>query len=556
MAVTEITVERLTDMIRVAAHRLSKNVEFVNSLNVFPVPDGDTGTNMSLTLASGVKNVNNANAATVGAMTKALAKGTLMGARGNSGVISSQLFRGFAKATENKKTLTAQDLADALTGGVQTAYKAVMKPVEGTILTVAREAAKAGNKAAQNSDDAVVVMQAVVNGAKRSLAATPSLLPVLKEVGVVDSGGQGLVFIYEGFLEALNGKVTSDEYVISDTEMDEMVNAVHHQSIQGQLSTADIKYGYCTEMMVELNQKPAEGHEFNYDTFRNYLNDLGDSLLVVADDEVVKVHVHTEHPGKVYRYGAQFGQLDKIKIDNMRAQHDDIVERQASEAAKPQAPAKFGVVAVASGHGVAELYRSLGVTQILEGGQTMNPSTQDILAAVKKANALNVIILPNNGNIFMAAQQAAQQAENHVAVVPTKSIQQGMTAMLSFNPDETLKENVAEMSDSLNTVASGEMTVATRDTSINGLTIHKDDFIGIVDGDIAVNGTDRVQVMTDMILKMLTEDSEIITILYGTEGTKEEAQQVADAITAQSDDLEVEIHEGDQPVYAYLVSVE
>ncbi|KRL12953.1 MAG: DAK2 domain-containing protein [Schleiferilactobacillus harbinensis] len=556
MAVTEITVERLTDMIRVAAHRLSKNVEFVNSLNVFPVPDGDTGTNMSLTLASGVKNVNNANAATVGAMTKALAKGTLMGARGNSGVISSQLFRGFAKATENKKTLTAQDLADALTGGVQTAYKAVMKPVEGTILTVAREAAKAGNKAAQNSDDAVVVMQAVVNGAKRSLAATPSLLPVLKEVGVVDSGGQGLVFIYEGFLEALNGKVTSDEYVISDTEMDEMVNAVHHQSIQGQLSTADIKYGYCTEMMVELNQKPAEGHEFNYDTFRNYLNDLGDSLLVVADDEVVKVHVHTEHPGKVYRYGAQFGQLDKIKIDNMRAQHDDIVERQASEAAKPQAPAKFGVVAVASGHGVAELYRSLGVTQILEGGQTMNPSTQDILAAVKKANALNVIILPNNGNIFMAAQQAAQQAENHVAVVPTKSIQQGMTAMLSFNPDETLKENVAEMSDSLDTVASGEMTVATRDTSINGLTIHKDDFIGIVDGDIAVNGTDRVQVMTDMILKMLTEDSEIITILYGTEGTKEEAQQVADAITAQSDDLEVEIHEGDQPVYAYLVSVE
>jgi DAK2 domain fusion protein YloV len=556
VAVTEITVERLTDMIRVAAHRLSKNVEFVNSLNVFPVPDGDTGTNMSLTLASGVKNVNNANAATVGAMTKALAKGTLMGARGNSGVISSQLFRGFAKATENKKTLTAQDLADALTGGVQTAYKAVMKPVEGTILTVAREAAKAGNKAAQNSDDAVVVMQAVVNGAKRSLAATPSLLPVLKEVGVVDSGGQGLVFIYEGFLEALNGKVTSDEYVISDTEMDEMVNAVHHQSIQGQLSTADIKYGYCTEMMVELNQKPAEGHEFNYDTFRNYLNDLGDSLLVVADDEVVKVHVHTEHPGKVYRYGAQFGQLDKIKIDNMRAQHDDIVERQASEAAKPQAPAKFGVVAVASGHGVAELYRSLGVTQILEGGQTMNPSTQDILAAVKKANALNVIILPNNGNIFMAAQQAAQQAENHVAVVPTKSIQQGMTAMLSFNPDETLKENVAEMSDSLDTVASGEMTVATRDTSINGLTIHKDDFIGIVDGDIAVNGTDRVQVMTDMILKMLTEDSEIITILYGTEGTKEEAQQVADAITAQSDDLEVEIHEGDQPVYAYLVSVE
>jgi DAK2 domain fusion protein YloV len=556
VAVTEITVERLTDMIRVAAHRLSKNVEFVNSLNVFPVPDGDTGTNMSLTLASGVKNVNNANAATVGAMTKALAKGTLMGARGNSGVISSQLFRGFAKATENKKTLTAQDLADALTGGVQTAYKAVMKPVEGTILTVAREAAKAGNKAAQNSDDAVVVMQAVVNGAKRSLAATPSLLPVLKEVGVVDSGGQGLVFIYEGFLEALNGKVTSDEYVISDTEMDEMVNAVHHQSIQGQLSTADIKYGYCTEMMVELNQKPAEGHEFNYDTFRNYLNDLGDSLLVVADDEVVKVHVHTEHPGKVYRYGAQFGQLDKIKIDNMRAQHDDIVERQASEAAKPQAPAKFGVVAVASGHGVAELYRSLGVTQILEGGQTMNPSTEDILAAVKKANALNVIILPNNGNIFMAAQQAAQQAENHVAVVPTKSIQQGMTAMLSFNPDETLKENVAEMSDSLDTVASGEMTVATRDTSINGLTIHKDDFIGIVDGDIAVNGTDRVQVMTDMILKMLTEDSEIITILYGTEGTKEEAQQVADAITAQNDDLEVEIHEGDQPVYAYLVSVE
>lgn len=556
MAVTEITVDKLTDMVRVAAHRLSKNVEFVNSLNVFPVPDGDTGTNMSLTLASGVKNVNNANAATVGDMTKALAKGTLMGARGNSGVISSQLFRGFAKATEGKKVLTAQDLADALTGGVQTAYKAVMKPVEGTILTVAREAAKAGNKAAQNNDDATVVMQAVVTGAKRALAATPSLLPILKEVGVVDSGGQGLVFIYEGFLEALDGHVSSDEYVPDDEEMDEMVNAVHHQAIQGQLATSDIKYGYCTEMMVELNQHPEKGHEFDYDTFRNYLNDLGDSLLVVADDEVVKVHVHTEHPGKVYHYGAQFGTLDKIKIDNMRAQHDDIVERQAKEAEKPQAAAKFGVVAVASGHGVAELYRSLGVTEILEGGQTMNPSTEDILAAIKRANAKNVIVLPNNGNIFLAAKQAAENANNHVQVVPTKSIQQGMTAMLSFNPDETLTTNVSEMTDSLDTVASGELTIATRDTSINGMTIKKDDFIGIVDGNIVVNGTDRVEVMTEMITKMLSEDSEIITILYGTDGTKEEAQQIADAVTAENDDLEVEIHEGDQPVYAYLVSVE
>lgn len=556
MAVTEITVDKLTDMIRVAAHRLSKNVEFVNSLNVFPVPDGDTGTNMSLTLASGVKNVNNVNAKTVGEMTKALAKGTLMGARGNSGVISSQLFRGFAKATEKKTTLTAQDLADALTGGVQTAYKAVMKPVEGTILTVAREAAKAGNKAAQTNNDATVVMQAVVTGAKRSLAQTPNLLPVLKEVGVVDSGGQGLVFIYEGFLEALNGQTSSDEYVPDDQEMDEMINAVHHQSIQGQLSTADIKYGYCTEMMVELNQHPEKGQEFDYDSFRNYLNDLGDSLLVVADDEVVKVHVHTEHPGRVFRYGSKYGKLDKIKIDNMRAQHDDIVERQAQEATKPQAPAQFGVVAVASGHGVAELYRSLGVTEILEGGQTMNPSTEDILAAIKKANAENVLVLPNNGNIFMAAQQAASNAKNAVQVVPTKSIQQGMTAMLSFNPDETLAENAKEMTDSLSTVASGELTVATRDTTINGMTIKKDDFIGIVDGDIAVNGTDRVQVMTDMITKMLTEDSEIITILYGVDGTKEEAQAVADAVTAENDDLEVEIHEGDQPVYAYLVSVE
>lgn len=555
MEVTTISAAKFQDMIRMAAHRINKNAEFVNSLNVFPVPDGDTGTNMNLTFQTGAKAVLEADADHVGQLAKHLGKGLLMGARGNSGVISSQLFRGFAKSVEPKQTLTAQDLADAFASGVETAYKAVMKPVEGTILTVAREAAKAGLKAANQSSDTVVVMDAVVKGAKKALAKTPDLLPVLKEVGVVDSGGQGLVFIYEGFREGLTGDGDVNAYVPSEAEMDEMVNATHHQDAQTQLDPADIVYGYCTEMMVNLgegaNKKP-----FDYESFRNYLNDLGDSTLVVADEEVVKVHVHTEHPGTVFRYGQQFGTLAKIKVDNMRLQHESIIERNEAKPAAPQPLAAFGVVAIAAGKGLGELFKSLGVSYVLNGGQTMNPSTNDILEAITAAHAKQVVVLPNNGNIFMAAEEAAKAAELPVAVVKSKTINQGLTAMLGYNPEADLDSNVANMTAELGNVISGSVTQAIRDTTIDGLEIHDGDWMGIIDGAIKITDADRQQATINMINAMLDDDSEIVTVIIGDSGTPDEADAISDAVTAANEEIEVEIHQGDQPVYPYLVSVE
>nr|WP_276580276.1 DAK2 domain-containing protein [Lacticaseibacillus parakribbianus] len=542
-------------MIRIAAHRIKKNAEFVNSLNVFPVPDGDTGTNMNLTFQTGAKAVLESDSDQVGELAKHLGKGLLMGARGNSGVISSQLFRGFAKSVAAKDTLSAQDLADAFAGGVETAYKAVMKPVEGTILTVAREGAKAGLKAAAGTEDAVVVMNAVVKAAKRALAKTPDLLPVLKEVGVVDSGGQGLVFIYEGFKEGLSGEVEDDAYVPDEVEMGEMVSATHHQGAQAQLNPEDIVYGYCTEMMVNLGQGDAP-KAFDYETFRQYLNQLGDSTLVVADDEVVKVHVHTEHPGTVFKYGQQFGTLEKIKVDNMRLQHESIIEREKEAPQEAQPLAAAGVVTIAAGSGLAELFKSLGVTYVLNGGQTMNPSTNDILDAITAAHAENVIVLPNNSNIFMAAAEAAKAATVNVAIVKSRTINQGMTAMLGFNPEATLETNEAAMAAELGNVVSGSVTQAIRDTTIDGLTIHKDDWMGIIDNKIKISEGDRQQATTDMILAMLDEDSEIITLIVGADGSKQEAEAVTDAVTTANPDVEVEIHQGDQPVYPYLVSVE
>ncbi|XEO94638.1 DAK2 domain-containing protein [Latilactobacillus sakei] len=556
MKVTEITATEFQAMMRVAAHRLTKNAEFVNSLNVFPVPDGDTGTNMSLTFQSGAKAVNENNAQAVGELSKSLAKGLLMGARGNSGVISSQIFRGFSKSMEEKTSLTAQDLADAFTSGVQTAYKAVMKPVEGTILTVAREGAKAGAKVAAQTDDIGAVVEAVVEGSKKALLKTPELLPVLKEVGVVDSGGQGLVFIYEGFLEGLTGQAPAkDLYTPDEAEMDEMVNANHHQTAQ--MGTEEIENGYCTEIMVALGDGTTVDREFDYDEFRNHLDGIGDSLLVVADDEVVKVHVHTEHPGTVMAYGQHFGSLMKIKVDNMRLQHDTIIENDQQAAAPVQAePVDTGIIAIAVGAGVAELFRSLGATYILSGGQTMNPSTQDILDAIQAANAKKVILLPNNKNIFLAAEQAAEVAEIPVEIVQSRTIAQGMTALLSFDPSAELQANQAAMTEALDTVISGQVTQAIRDTTLDGLEIKKDDYMGIIDGKIKVSTADRQTAAIEMVQTMLDEDSEIVTIIVGEDGDMTEAEAISDAIMAQDDELEVEIHEGDQPVYPYLISVE
>jgi DAK2 domain fusion protein YloV len=473
--VTNISASQFQEMVQAGANRLQENAEYVNSLNVFPVPDGDTGTNMNLSMISGAKAVATATTENVGELANHLSKGLLMGARGNSGVILSQLFRGFAKQILTVETLSANDLANAFTRGVETAYKAVMKPVEGTILTVARVAAEYGKREAEKTDDAVAVMTAVVKGAKRALAKTPDLLPVLKEVGVVDSGGQGLLFIYEGFLSVLNGEYVMTETVVTPAAMDEMVNAEHHRSVQGHMATEDITFGYCTEIMVKIGEGPTVDSEFDYDTFRNYLNELGDSLLVVNDDEIIKVHVHTEHPGEVMNYGQKFGSLIKIKVDNMRVQHETILEHDAHTPA-PKVRVPYAVIAIAAGSGVQELFTSLGASYVISGGQTMNPSTEDILKAIEEVNADQVILLPNNKNIFMAAEQAAEVADIPVAVIPTRTIPQGMTAMLTFNDQMSLKENETAMTEALANVVSGSMTHAIRDTSIDGIEITEGDF--------------------------------------------------------------------------------
>ena len=552
MVLKEIDSKKFRDMVRVATHRLGRNAEFINSLNVFPVPDGDTGTNMNLTIESGAKAVAQNNSDSVGDLTESLAKGMLMGARGNSGVISSQLFRGVYKATQGMKTLNAQELANAFSNGVATAYKGVMKPVEGTILTVARIGAQEGANKANETDDVAEVMKAIVEGAKKALKTTPDLLPVLKQVGVVDSGGQGLLFIYEGFLEGLLGEEFADRYQPDEGEMDEMINAMHHQSVQSQLSTKDIANGYCTEIMVDLTADVPAKKTFNLDEFREHLSKLGDSLLAVSDEEVAKVHIHTEQPGAVFAYGSQFGQLGKIKIDNMRIQHETIVNNNEEN----QESVDFAVIAVASGNGIRKLFESEGVNRIISGGQTMNPSTQDIIDSIKKSGAKKAIVMPNNGNIIMAAKQAAEVSDIPVGIVPTKTISQGLTAMLSFDPDDSLADNVANMTDALDTVVSGEVTKANRDTTINDIAIHQGDFLGIVDGDIKVAASDLIVAASSMIEKMLDEDSEIITVMYGRDSNKNEAQRLVDELKKKHDDLEFELHDGGQPVYNFLISVE
>lgn len=560
MKVTEISASQFQEMVEAGAKRLQVNAEYVNSLNVFPVPDGDTGTNMNLSMTSGATAVINSASDKVGELANVLAKGLLMGARGNSGVILSQLFRGFSKAILDVDTLNAEDLAKALVHGVETAYKAVMKPVEGTILTVARESAKAGERKARQTNDVIEVMTAVVKYGKKALDKTPDMLPVLKEVGVVDSGGQGLLFIYEGFLSALNGEFQADDtYEPSPAEMDEMVNAEHHRSVQGQLATADIKFGYCTEIMVRLGEGPTVDSNFDYDTFRNYLDGIGDSLLVVNDDEIVKVHVHTEHPGEVMNYGQKFGALIKVKVDNMRQQHETILEHDEEVAAFEAAPVEhqpYAVIAIAAGEGVQELFKSLGASYVISGGQTMNPSTEDILKAIKEVNADQVIVLPNNKNIFMAADQAAEVADIPVAVVPSKTVSQGMTAMLAFNGDQSLEDNKSAMTEMLDSVVSGQITNAIRDTAIDGVEIHEGDYLGMVDGKIVLSEADRYQATFDTLNKMISDDIEIITIIVGEEGTQAEAEKLSEAIEASYPDLEVEIHEGKQPVYPYLLSAE
>lgn len=554
---SKITTSLLQEMVEAAATRLGKQAEYVNSLNVFPVPDGDTGTNMGMTMDNGAKAVSDQTASTVGEVGQILSKGLLMGARGNSGVITSQLFRGFGQSIKGKIELDGKDLASAFQSGVEVAYKAVMKPVEGTILTVSRGAATAAIKKAESTDDAVEVMRAALEGAKAALAKTPEMLPVLKEVGVVDSGGQGLVFIYEGFLSALTGEyIASEDFQATPATMTEMINAEHHKSVAGHVATEDIKFGYCTEIMVALKQGPTYVKDFDYEEFRNYLSNLGDSLLVVNDDEIVKVHVHTEDPGLVMQEGLKYGALVKVKVDNMRNQHDAQVQKEEAVQTEQSAPKDFALITVIAGDGLADIFKSQGVDYVISGGQTMNPSTEDIVKAIEQVNAKNVIILPNNKNIFMAAQSAAEVVDVNAAVVETRTVPQGFTSLLAFDPSQSIEANVEAMTASLSDVTSGSVTLAVRDTTIDGLEIHENDILGMVDGKILVSTPDMDQALLDTFDKMIDEDSEIIMIYVGEEGNKEQAQTIADKLEAAHEDIEVEIFQGDQPVYPYIFSVE
>ncbi|AMW98385.1 DAK2 domain-containing protein [Rummeliibacillus stabekisii] len=547
---------KFAEMVEAGSRHLSQNAEYVDSLNVFPVPDGDTGTNMNLSMTSGAKETAAHKTESIGNTAQALSKGLLMGARGNSGVILSQLFRGFGKAVEKEDTLDSIKFAQALKHGVDTAYKAVMKPVEGTILTVARVAAEKAVEVAEHEQDIRVVMEETLTAAKEALAQTPEMLPVLKEVGVVDSGGQGLVFVYEGFTAVLKGEEIPTATVVES--LDDLVNAEHHKA-QDFMDTSEIVYGYCTEFMVrfEEGKKP-----FDEESFRNDMSKFGDSLLVISDDEVVKIHVHSETPGEVISYGHQYGSLVKIKVDNMRLQHTAIVGEDHPQGDTKKAAEKevkkhpYAIVTVAMGEGVARLLESIGASYVIEGGQTMNPSTEDIVNAVKKVGAEKVLILPNNKNIVMAAEQAAELLDIEAAVVPTKTIPQGLAAVLAFNPDQTVEENKKHMANASTNVKSGQITFAVRDTTIDGIEIHKDDFMAINEGSI-IQATPSLKVASELLLSdMIDEESEIVTVLYGEDIKKETADELIHFIEEKYPDVEVEVHNGKQPLYPYIFSVE
>lgn len=551
LKITNIDGKRFSEMIIQGANNLAVNAKVVDALNVFPVPDGDTGTNMNLSLTSGANEVRSNVSSHIGEVGAALSKGLLMGARGNSGVILSQLFRGFSKAIETKDTIDSIEFADALQAGVDTAYKAVMKPVEGTILTVAKDAAKTAVEHAKTTEAIDELMEIILKEANASLNRTPDLLPVLKEVGVVDSGGQGLVFVYEGFLAELKGEKLKDSAVMPS--MDELVNAEHHKSVQSHLDTEDIEFGYCTEFIVRFEEGKVV---FEETKFREDLSEFGDSLLVISDDNLAKVHIHAEYPGDVLSYGQKYGNLINMKIENMRQQHTNIVGEKKKEPAVKKEKQQYGIVTVTMGSGIAELFKSIGAGSVIEGGQTMNPSTEDIVQAIKDVNAENVIILPNNSNIVMAAEQAASVASENVIVIRSKTVPQGMSALLAFNPEAGLEENKEAMEAALDNVKSGQITYAVRDTSIDGLEIAKDDFMGIENSKIVITEKTQLEAAKKLASHMVTDDNEIMTILKGEDADEEELDELVAFIEDKFADIEVEVHDGKQPLYAYIFAVE
>lgn len=527
------------------ANNLANKSKYVDQLNVFPVPDGDTGTNMSMTMTAGAKELVALEEASIGKVAKVLSRGLLMGARGNSGVILSQLFRGFATGLEGKDEANIEEIAKALESGVKTAYKAVMKPVEGTILTVARESAEAAVAKYETVDSIVDLYDLVVNEMQVSLNRTPELLPVLKEVGVVDSGGQGLTYIFEGFLKALKGETIALE-AQTETAAD---------AAQMALSSDEVEFGYCTEFILRIDE---ERTPFKEDVFRGRLEKLGNSIVVVQDEDIVKVHVHTLTPGEALNLAQKHGEFVKLKIENMTEQHNEIIGQNApqSEPVKRE-QAEYGIISVVAGEGIKHLFEEQGCHYVIEGGQTMNPSTEDFLKAIDELNAKNIIILPNNSNIIMAANQAAQVTEDvNVVVVPSKTIPQGYTALMMFNEHASVEDNTEEMNQAITEVKSGQVTYAVRDTQMNGVDIKENDFIGILDKDIIVSVPDRFESACALVDKMIDEDSEIVTILFGEGVDEDEADELAEYIENKYEDVEVTIFDGQQPVYSYIISVE
>ncbi|HCY3075502.1 TPA: fatty acid kinase catalytic subunit FakA [Staphylococcus aureus] len=547
--ISKINGKLFADMIIQGAQNLSNNADLVDSLNVYPVPDGDTGTNMNLTMTSGREEVENNLSKNIGELGKTFSKGLLMGARGNSGVILSQLFRGFCKNIESESEINSKLLAESFQAGVETAYKAVMKPVEGTILTVAKDAAQAAIEKANNTEDCIELMEYIIVKANESLENTPNLLAVLKEVGVVDSGGKGLLCVYEGFLKALKGEKV--EAKVAKIDKDEFVHDEH--DFHGVINTEDIIYGYCTEMMVRFgkNKKAFDEQEFRQD-----MSQFGDSLLVINDEEIVKVHVHTEYPGKVFNYGQQYGELIKLKVENMREQHREVIRKEQHTAKSKMETVETAIITISMGEGISEIFKSMGATHIISGGQTMNPSTEDIVKVIEQSKCKRAIILPNNKNILMASEQAASIVDAEAVVIPTKSIPQGISALFQYDVDATLEENKAQMADSVNNVKSGSLTYAVRDTKIDGVEIKKDAFMGLIEDKIVSSQSDQLTTVTELLNEMLAEDSEILTVIIGQDAEQAVTDNMINWIEEQYPDVEVEVHEGGQPIYQYFFSVE
>ena len=551
------------------ANRINSRKDYINELNVFPVPDGDTGTNMSLTILAAAKEVGAVEEPTMATICKAISNGSLRGARGNSGVILSQLFRGFTKAVSKADSLGKDEITAGFTRAVETAYKAVMKPKEGTILTVAKGMADKAEELVDEDMDVIEFCEAIVAYGYEVLSKTPDMLPVLKEAGVVDSGGQGLMEVLQGIVDALTGKVTEIEVPAEAASMSSAVISAPKADI----STADIKFGYCTEFIILLDKPLTKEDEKG---LKKFFLSIGDSLVLVADEEICKVHVHTNHPGQAFEKALTFGALSNMKIDNMRLEHQEKLIKDAEneaarqrqqeaeeeklttqEAAKAQPAKEVGFIAVSAGEGLTDIFKGLGVDYLIEGGQTMNPSTEDMLNAIDQVNAKNIFILPNNKNIILAAEQARDLTEDKkIVVLPTKTIPQGISAMIGYMPEASVDENTENMKDSYQDIASGQVTYAVRDTSIDGKEIHNGDIMGINDDGIAAVGKDLMETTIELLSTMVDEDSELICLYYGADVSKQDADALSDEIEEKFPECEVEVNFGGQPIYYYMISVE